>query len=120
MIELPPEHELISLFESEPELTDPDYPWLYNTLTFALERNQDQLSVVIEPGIERVRLTWSRAKEELLDIVVEGVARIAAETADDRETLLLTFLEDLPIGELRVRLKPTIHFFWRTHGKVIL
>ncbi|MBA3423637.1 MAG: hypothetical protein H0U04_03655 [Rubrobacter sp.] len=119
MMELPAEHELIALFESEPELTDPQYPWAYNTVTFNLTREDDHLSAVIEPGLERVRLTWSRAEEELLDVVLEGIARLSTETRDGRETLLLTFLDDLPFDELRVRVKPTIHFFWRTRGKIL-
>jgi hypothetical protein len=35
----PEDHELLSIFESEPEVLDADVPWFYNTLTFRGDRD---------------------------------------------------------------------------------
>lgn len=116
--ELPAEYELISLFESEPHLLDPELPWVYNTITFELTRGHDEVTVIIDPGMERVHIRWSRSGEEVLDVMAEGVARISAEEEPNRETLVLHFHEDLHRDDLRLRVKPEIHLYWRTRGHI--
>lgn len=119
MINLPPEHELMTLFEAEPKLADPEYPWQYNTVTFDIARGDDQLNVVIDAGLERVRVTWSRSQYELLDVVLEGVASIAAEVERGTETFVATFPAPSRIDAFRLRLKPDVHVYWRTIGNIM-
>lgn len=119
MIELPAEHELISLFECEPALTDPDLPWLYNSLEFELTRGSERLKCVIDPGLDRVHLTWTSGSDELAELVVNDVRRIATEQLVERETLALSFAEDSSLGQVRVRTKPRIHVFWQSQGRIL-
>ena len=62
----PEKWELISAFESEPNLTDADVPWAYNRLTFSKQIDGERLECTIEPGYETLSLRWERRKRMAL------------------------------------------------------
>ena len=79
----PEQFELISIFESEPVLTDPGLPWAHNRLTFTTERDRDHIQCVIEPGYGVLVLRWSREGHTLVDLTVDRVKglRVGARSA---------------------------------------
>jgi hypothetical protein len=60
-MQLPKQWELIGLFESEPVLTDPNLPWVYNGLTFSVEREGEAIEVEISPSYGQLAVELRRA-----------------------------------------------------------
>jgi hypothetical protein len=110
----PKEHELISLFESEPRLTDSDLPWTYNTLTFELTRGKDKVECEIHPGYEQLEFRWFRGTDELVVLELRDVRGLEAEQSRDTDSLIVKFREEGSLRDLRIRLRPSIHVLWGT------
>lgn len=109
----PAEHELLSLFESEPEVLDPGVPWAYNKLRFRTVRADDEIDREIEPGYEELRLRWSRAGKEVVRLDLRWVSGLAVEVADGSEALVAKF-RDHHLRPLRLELRPAVHLAWGT------
>ena len=109
----PEQHALISIFETEPRLTDPDLPWSYNSLRFETARGADHIVCTIEPSYGVLQIQWTRNGAELLDLRLEEVQGLVAERERGRETLVASFRHD-KLPELRLQLKPAAHLFWHT------
>ncbi|RRB06273.1 hypothetical protein [Larkinella rosea] len=57
MQEFPEDFELISFFEIEPEVLDPDLPWFYNTITFKKIIENETLYCSFSPAYGDLDLT---------------------------------------------------------------
>ena len=112
----PAEHELVSLFEGQPELLDEGVPWAYNTLRFRAARGEDTLSCEIRPASEEFRIKWERSGAELVAVELYRVAGLVIEAEHGRETLVATF-RDSRIGKLRLQVRPQVHLAWATDAE---
>ena len=112
-MELPDEHELIWLFEREPELMDPGLPWAYNHLTFSVERDGERLVCMIAPAYGDVQVHLTRGDRSILDLVFGFVSKLAVRKERDAEALVVDFGIDR-VNQLRVQTKPHFHISWGT------
>ena len=117
MTTLPAEHELLSVFEAEPELLDNGVPWAYNSVRFRMVRGQDQLTCEIEPASEQLRIAWHQAGAELLALDLSEVSALVVEAERGLESLVATFRNN-HVKPLRLQLRPRIHLFWGTRTEV--
>jgi hypothetical protein len=109
---IPPEHELLALFEVEPVVLDPDVPWAYNTVTFTTNRGQDEVRCVLVPGYSEIGLTWSRDGRAIVQLALERVKAVHAEMDDAGERLIVAFSEKVSLPDLIVQLKPLVKVQW--------
>lgn len=109
----PPKHELLSLFECEPSLTDANVPWEYNCLRFDTTRGADRIICEIEPGYEVLRLQWSRDGTEIVRLGLNWVCGLTVEVEGGREVLVGT-LRDPAIEPFRLQMRPQVHLSWGT------
>ncbi|NNF59581.1 MAG: hypothetical protein HKN04_15200 [Rhodothermaceae bacterium] len=112
-MELPDEHELIWLFEQEPELLDSGQPWAYNHLTFSVERNGERLVCMIAPGYGDVQVHLTRGDRSILDLVFGFVRKLEVQKEQGAEVLVVDFGLD-QVNQLRVQTKPHFHVSWGT------
>jgi hypothetical protein len=110
----PSQHELISLFESEPRLTDPDLPWTYNTLNFELIRGDERVEVEIHPGYEQLAFRWLRGSDELAIFELRAVKGLEIDQSHETESLVVKFSEGSNLRDLRIRVRPSFHLLWGT------
>lgn len=111
---IPPEHELLELFEAEPVVLEPGMPWVYNSLTFTTQRGQDDVRCVLVPGYSEIELTWTRDGRVLVQLSVEHVEAVRAETDGSGERLVATFNEKAMLLPLILNLKPFVSVQWGT------
>jgi hypothetical protein len=109
----PKEHELISFFESEPELLDKQVPWAYNQLRFEVRQGEDYIVCEIEPGYEQLRIRWQRGGTEVVTLDLNTVVGLVVEAEGGGETLV-AMLRDPHLHDLRFRLRPKPHLEWGT------
>lgn len=110
----PAEHELISIFESEPRLDDADLPWTYNTLHFVLTRGDQRVECEIHPGYEQLAFRWFRDADELVNLELREVKGLEIDLSHDMETMVVKFNDEGALRDLRIRLSPTFHVLWGT------
>jgi len=110
----PAEHECISVFESEPRLTDADLPWTCNTLHFDLSRGDQRVECEIHPGYEQLTFRWFRNSDELVNLELREVKGLEIDSSHDMESLIVKFKDDGVLRDLRIRLKPAFHVLWGT------
>ena len=110
----PEEHELIWLFECEPEVTDKGIPWAYNHLTFTTMREDCEVKCEIEPGYETVKLTWTRNNEEQVDLDFHWVKGLEVVKKNATEALVVYFRDDSPLKPVIIQLKPHVNVSVRT------
>lgn len=114
-IELPQDWELIGFFECEPELAyegTEDYGWLYNTLTFTTQRNQDRLSCTIDPSYGEMQIDWSREGVSLVQLKLCYGKRLTVHSEGGREFMRVEFEDSSYLLPLILQLKPTIQIEW--------
>ena len=112
MDQFPQEHELISVFESEPELLDPDLPWAYNRLTFKTQRGDDHVVYVIEPASRMVQIEWSRNGDRVVSLDLNSVSSLEIVTESPVEQITAHFSEDGPVHPCVLQLKPAVRLSW--------
>jgi len=59
--------ELLSFFEIEPELLDPDAPWVYNDALYNVIFEQNLVSFAVQPSYRDVRLILSTNGKTVYD-----------------------------------------------------
>ena len=111
---LPPEHELLELFEVEPVLRDQRIPWAYNTVTFTTRRGSDEVCCVLEPGFSGIEVTWTREGRVIVQLAVGRVEAVRAETDSWGERLVAVFNDKAAWSPLIVQLKPFVSVKWGT------
>lgn len=109
----PEEWELLSLFECEPVLDDPEVPWAYNRLTFDTKRGSDRILCVIEPGYCCLDFTWWHNTTKHLALKLRSVQGITVASGGGIEFFVATFRDECLLP-LRLQLKPSIECEWGT------
>jgi hypothetical protein len=110
----PQEHELLSLFESEPILLDANVPWTYNHLQFTRTIGESTVECVIEPGYETLQFRWSQRGVEIVALDLHWVAGLTVESDGGREALVAHFRERSGVSKLCIQFSPHIHISWGT------
>lgn len=111
-MELPERWELVSFFETEPTLTDPQLPWVYQ-LTFSVEREGKAIEAEISPGYGQLAVEWKRADVTTrLRLDLNGVERLAVDEHGERAALVASFVDDSPLHDLRLQLSPHVSVLW--------
>ena len=114
----PEEWELLSLFESEPTVTDCGVPWYYNCLVFDTIRGDDRVQCEIEPCYRRLKLRWWQAQKPLISLELNWVRSLRVVTGDGTDMLVVSFL-DSHLLDLEFQLKPTICLRWATSSECL-
>ncbi len=108
----PEDHELISAFESEPEILDPDVPWYYNALTFRGEREGIRYRIQINPANGEIGIELSNSSQTISTLQIDGVTEMTAQYNKAESLLIASFDEDDQRRLLKIRLKPHIAIEW--------
>jgi hypothetical protein len=108
----PERDELISLFECEPVLMDPDLSWRFNTMDVRYRRGEDSVDATIEASYREITFRWTAAGVERAYLVVKDIAGLSVEIDRGREALVAVFPAGDRRGRLRIQLKPHIHILW--------
>lgn len=109
---LPEEHELLWLFEDEPELAYPDEGWTYNILTFRTIRQDIELTCVFVADYGMVEINWKRNGKDVLNLVLDHVEKVRVFKDDREESMLLSFHTFMVCPRLRLQLKPFVYLSW--------
>ncbi|NQX65654.1 hypothetical protein HQN90_05885 [Paenibacillus alba] len=111
----PEEHELINIFECEPQVTleELDVPDYYKQWRFILKRETDVLEFDIEPSISYVYMRWHQENKVILELALEEVYGIEIKKQGNSEFILLLF-QDERFKTLTLRTKPYISVVWGT------
>jgi hypothetical protein len=107
----PAKHELIGLFECDPEVTDPGVDWFYNHLKFSYAKRQDTLVCEIEPASGMIDITWSASGEILGVYRLRRVAGLRITMSPGEECLVAIF-KDSFVEEFILWTKPRVHIQW--------
>ncbi len=114
----PEQHELISLFESEPVLTDAKVPWSHNHLRFTRTIGDSTVECAIEPGYETLRFHWLQRGVEVMNLDLHWVSGLRAERERGREAMIAHFRKHSGIMPLHIQLAPSIHVSWSTSSEL--
>jgi hypothetical protein len=87
------EWQLVSFFEVEPTLEDPDVPWIYNTCVYRIERDGLKLTCMVAPSYRDARIEIRRGDAVLYEFSALGLSDIKYESRDRRESLLFEVSE---------------------------
>ncbi|MES9901272.1 MAG: hypothetical protein ABW168_01155 [Sedimenticola sp.] len=112
--EYPDDYEFIGFFEVEPEMTDEDIPWYYNTLTYFTERAGVSVECIISPAYGDMDLKLLIAGKELTALSVSYINKILFESKVGKETMIVDFPDKLNLQPLILQLKPTVNLSWGT------
>jgi hypothetical protein len=108
----PERDQLVSLFECEPVLMDPELSWRFNTMDFAYRRGDDAVDVTIEASYGEMTVRWLDRGLERAYLVVKGIAGLAVESDRGREALVATFGPGDGRPPLRLQVRPHVHILW--------
>ena len=115
MSSYPELHELIWLFESEPELLDEDLGWPISRATFRTSRGEGEVRCSIEVYDRTVELDCFLAGDPTMHLKIrQEVDSIAVDRSHDAETLLIRPQAGSQLGDVRLRLKPQVRLFAET------
>ena len=107
--------ELLSLFEAEPTLSDPELPLFYNAITFETKRGDDEIRCEIFPASGNFEFVWTQHGELRLHIVLRCVEGMSVFTGNGRDVLSLSFRDD-HMEEIEIQLRPHVSCVWgKTH-----
>ncbi|MDU0203985.1 hypothetical protein ACYEXS_35290 [Paenibacillus sp. MAH-36] len=110
----PDKHELIGLFECEPQFLDEiDIPEYYNQWRFILKRRTDVLEIEIEPSNCFIHIRWHQENNVLVELTLEKVYGIEIKKQGASEFAQLLF-RDKNLKILTLRTKPYISICWGT------
>ena len=109
----PKEWELLSLFEVEPVLTDPDVPWFYNELTFENDFGPDRIRCIIAPAYCTLQFSWWHHGIECLSLDLHWISGLSVSTESGHEGMTVSFYDKFLIP-LEIKLRPAIACRWGT------
>jgi hypothetical protein len=112
MLPFPEECELVSVFEGEPTLADPELPWVYNRLQFSVSHGGDQIECTIEPSSRQVDFTYTIDGRNAVTLGLRRVAGLRTYKEGAGEGIVV-LMEDATRGELTVQVSPDIRLTWR-------
>jgi hypothetical protein len=104
----PEEYELISLFESEPELMDEGIPWFYNTLSFKIQRESDILSCIISPAYRSFSIDLTINERTIYSLGFKDVEGLTIEKDKGVERFILEMNGESTFVTMIIQTKPQI------------
>jgi hypothetical protein len=107
----PKQFELISFFESEPEVTDKGLSWHYNHLRFRYEKSEDVIECDIEPASGILDIQWTQAGKVRSVFNLRNVSSLRVEDKDGEERLIASFLGQ-KMEDFTLWTKPHVHVQW--------
>jgi hypothetical protein len=105
--------ELVSLFEGDPTLSDPDVPWIYNRVTFVIERGDERIEVTIHQADREFAFTWSIRGRSVVKLDLGNVVGLEVTKEDSREGLRLT-TADPDAEPLHIDVSPEFRIAWKS------
>ncbi len=104
----PEEWQLLSIFESEPELSDPRIPWLHNKLMFDYRAADDHLRVIIWPADGDFEIQFSKGSVPIFRADYHWVSECNYYREGHKEYLQLKFNESAATQDTFIFVKPTV------------
>ena len=104
------EWQLLSFFESEPELLDPNEHWAYNDAVYRVTDDVVELSVAIQPAYRDVRIIVQNGEHRIYEFESMGIVDVRY-LRDASGELLEIVIDERNCIQLRVR--PTISLHHR-------
>ncbi len=108
----PADHELLSIFSSEPEVLDTDCPWFYNTLTFRGTRGDLEYLVRISPAYGELEIRIAQPNNLITHLSVGDVSGLQLHESRDEAVIMASFSEYRDRGIMKIRLRPVISIEW--------
>lgn len=105
----PKDHELVSLFESEPRVLDNEVPWYYNSLFFSLVRNNDRIECIIEPAYSTISFRLMIENRLIYNLHFENIEGMEIEKSKEKEFLKIIFNDEDTVKILLLETKPNIN-----------
>jgi hypothetical protein len=99
------EWELLSFFEVEPVLREPEEAWCYNDAVYVIQRGEQQLSVAIAPFQRDVRIVLQYNNRRVYEFNAMAVDDVLYRTDAGFETLQIVIG---PRERITIRIKPDI------------
>jgi hypothetical protein len=107
----PEQWELISLFEGEPTLLDPDVPWFYNRVAFVHQRDDERIECAIEPAEHALDFTWSIDDRIVVRLQLANVVGLVVRQTPESEGLTIT-TSPAKLGSLYIQVSPDVGVIW--------
>lgn len=105
----PPLHDLIWLFETEPEIEYEDIGWPVSVGTFTTIRAPWTVSVTVAPYMYTVEIRLSQSGTEVVRLAMkEVVSTVSVDRTHETEALVVTFDRNSRLDALRLTLKPEV------------
>jgi hypothetical protein len=108
----PADHELLSIFCSEPEILDADVPWFYNELTFRGNCDGLDYLVKISPADGELEIRIGQPSNPITHLSVTDVTGLLLHESHNEAVMMATFPQDSGRGILKFRLKPALSIEW--------
>jgi hypothetical protein len=108
----PKDYELLSIFESDPELSDADVPWFYNTLTFRGEWEGQKYLIMINPSYGQMEVRFGDPSSPFTHLSITEVLALRLHEGHREAVLMVSFSPDSGRGLLKIRLKPKLSIEW--------
>lgn len=103
----PEPHELIGLFEGEPEESDPGLEWKYNLLRFVRTRDRERMECSIHEADREVAFRWSVEGIDRIVIDLHDVVGLSVYREKERKGLALTLGSDR-FHPIRIDIAPSV------------
>jgi hypothetical protein len=103
--------ELISLFESEPTLLDPEVPWVYNSVTFMRERAGERIECTIHQADHEFAFSWTVDSRTVIRLDLNTVVGIEVRQTKASAGLAIT-TSDAHLGPLQIQISPHVSVIW--------
>ncbi len=109
MASWPELHDLIWVFEAEPEIEFADIGWPVSQATFVTARGDWTVICTIAPYMNTVDLRLSQGDEDVVRLrLPELVQMVEVDRTHGAEALVVSFERDSRAGALRLQLKPSV------------
>lgn len=108
----PEDFELLSIFESEPEVLDVDAPWFYNTLTFRGDRDGLNYMIKLSPAYGELEVRIEGFNHLICQLALTEVSSLRCEEGHGGGVLMASFSPDSGRGILKIRVRPRLSVEW--------
>lgn len=108
----PEDFELLSIFESEPEVLDANVPWFYNILTFRGERDGLKYRIKISPACGDLVISIGDSNHPITQLSITAVSALRLHEGHGDAVLMASFPSDSGRGLLKIRLRPHLSIEW--------
>lgn len=108
----PADHELISIFCSEPEILDKNVPWFYNEITFRGSQNDLAYTVIIDPAYGDLEIRIGHPNHPITHLSLTEVTGLRLHENSHEAVITASFPEDSGRGMLKLRLRPFLGIEW--------